>query len=180
MEEVTFQGDREYRELFYKVFVDVCENSKFEETKQYIQHGDTSVYEHSINVAYSSMLWAIRIGCTEHLEELIRGALLHDYFLYDWHESDASHRLHGFTHPKKAFQNAEEHFELTDREKNIIVRHMFPLTPVPPTSTEAYLVCMADKMCSVQETFHTKELRRRFLQVILEAHQWRQEKGYAY
>ena len=37
---------------------------------------------------------------------LIRGALLHDYFLYDWHDKNKPAKFHGFTHPKIAFENA--------------------------------------------------------------------------
>jgi len=78
--------------------------------------------------------------------------LLHDYFLYDWHDPDPSHRLHGFRHPFFALARAEEDFELTPRERNIIVRHMFPLVPVPPTCREAWIVCLADKWCALRET----------------------------
>ena len=34
-------------------------------------------------------------------KSLIRGALLHDYFLYDWHKSDQGHRLHAFFHAER-------------------------------------------------------------------------------
>ena len=81
-----------------------------------------------------------------------RGALLHDYFLYDWHDPDPSHRLHGFRHPFFALANAERDFDLTPRERNVIVRHMFPLVPVPPTCREAWIVCVADKACALRET----------------------------
>ena len=83
---------------------------------------------------------------------MIRGALLHDYFLYDWHEKSDDHRLHGFTHPARALKNAEEIFDLSVVEKDIIKRHMFPLTPVPPAYRESYLVCLADKICSSYES----------------------------
>ena len=174
MKETLIAVDEQYMKLFYQVYIDVCEKSEFEQSKQYIQHGDTTVYEHSINVAYRAMCMAVALGKTGHLEELVRGALLHDYFLYDWHEKDAGHKLHGFYHPQVALKNASRHFDLSKREQVIIKRHMFPLTPVPPTSVEAYLVCMADKVCSVQETFHTKEIRLRFHSIIQEAHRIRQ------
>ena len=51
-----------------------------------------------------------------------------------------------------ALARAEEDFELTSRERNIIVRHMFPLVPVPPTCREAWIVCLADKWCALRET----------------------------
>ena len=84
---------------------------------------------------------------------LIRGALLHDYFLYDWHIKRKGHHFHGFTHPATALRNAEKEYNLGDIERNIISRHMFPLTVVPPMCREAWLVCLADKYCAVKETF---------------------------
>ena len=80
-----------------------------------------------------------------------RGALLHDYFLYDWHLTHE--RWHGFRHPYIALSNASRDFDLTAREKNIIVRHMFPLTPIPPKYRESLLVSTADKICALKEVF---------------------------
>lgn len=37
-------------------------------------------------------------------------------------------------------------------EREIIKKHMFPLTPIPPTCREACLVCLADKICAAKET----------------------------
>ena len=53
---------------------------------------------------------------------------------------------------KDAKRNAEMDYTLSPRVKNIIARHMFPLTPVPPTCTEAWIVCIADKICAIEET----------------------------
>ena len=96
-------------------------------------------------------------------EKLVRGALLHDYFLYDWHQKDPSHRLHGFRHPKTALGNAQRDYYLNWKEKNIIARHMFPLIPVPPQCREAWIVCLADKWCALGETmepmFHVKHFK---------------------
>lgn len=124
-------------------------------TRGFIQHGAVSVYEHVRSVARASSAIASaleRAGVRVDRTSLIRGALLHDYFLYDWHDVDPSHRLHGFTHPACALARAEEDFDLTERERNIIARHMFPLVPVPPTCREAWIVCMADKWCALYET----------------------------
>ena len=71
-----------------------------------------------------------------------------------------SHRLHGFTHPRRALENAAADWELTDRERDIILHHMFPLTPLPPRSREAWVVCLADKLCAVQEMAMTPARRR--------------------
>lgn len=124
-------------------------------TRAFIQHGDVTVYAHVISVAHASVAAADtleRVGVRMDRASLVRGALLHDYFLYDWHDPDPSHRLHGFRHPFFALARAEEDFDLTPRERNIIVRHMFPLVPVPPTCREAWVVCLADKWCALRET----------------------------
>ena len=128
---------------------------RFGLTRSFIQHGDVSVHAHVRSVARASVAIAGtlgRMGIHVDWRSLIRGALLHDYFLYDWHDADPSHRLHGFTHPSTALARAEEDFDLTDRERNIIARHMFPLVPIPPTCREAWIVCMADKACALYET----------------------------
>ena len=48
--------------------------------------------------------------------------------------------------------NAKQYFELTEEEKDAILRHMWPLTPVPPSTRAGYAVTFADKMCCVEET----------------------------
>ena len=109
-------------------------------TRQFIQHGDVTVFAHVNAVAVTAARMAdalAHVGIGTDRSSLIRGALLHDYFLYDWHDPDPSHRLHGFRHPFTALRNAEADFSLTARERNIIVRHMFPLVPIPPTCREA-------------------------------------------
>ena len=117
-----------------------------------MQHGTTSIYRHSLNVAYTSLWMMERWQICLEPKSLVRGALLHDYFLYDWHQKDHSHRLHGFRHPKTALGNAQRDYHLNWKEKNIIARHMFPLIPVPPQCREAWIVCLADKWCALRET----------------------------
>lgn len=121
---------------------------------QFLQHGVTVCLLHSIAVAYYCLALA---GLLKFLrfrrEELFRGALFHDYFLYDWHDPNPAHRLHGFHHPRRAAENAARDLELTELEASIIRHHMFPLTPVPPTCREGLLVCLVDKGCSVYEVF---------------------------
>lgn len=125
---------------------------RFAWEKQYIQHGSTTVYAHSIRVAAISLYLAESLHLTVDRNALIRGALLHDYFLYDWHQKNHGHRPHGFTHPYTALKNAKRDFSLNEVEENIIARHMFPLTPLPPRYIEAWIVCLADKYCAGSET----------------------------
>lgn len=143
--------DREIAEVIAELIA--C--GRFAREADYIQHGDTSVYSHSVNVAMISMHIAMKLAALNIVMDersLIRGALLHDYFLYDWHEADAGHDMHGFTHPYTALKNAEADYELNDIERNIIKRHMFPLIPIPPATFEGWTVCIADKISATKET----------------------------
>ena len=134
---------------------DLRGHSRFQMQRRLYQHGTTTVMRHCVNVAAVSLLLARALRLRVDKQALVRGALLHDYFLYDWHDpSRKGEGLHGFTHPKTALKNAREDFDLSPVEENIIVRHMFPLTPHPPAYREAWLVCAADKYCALQETFH--------------------------
>lgn len=102
-----------------------------------------------------SLIIAKKLHIKVDRKALVRGALLHDYFLYDWHEKGGGHKLHGFRHPYSALRNASRDFKLNNIEENVILRHMFPLTPIPPKCREAWIVCMADKYCSAKETMYT-------------------------
>ncbi|MDO5396459.1 MAG: HD domain-containing protein [bacterium] len=143
----------------FRILERLAENPHMEEMDRYIQHGDTSCLLHTVAVAYYSMKLAEKLRIPVHKRELIRGALLHDYFLYDWHDGKPERKIHGFTHPATAARNADRDFKLKRLEMDIIQRHMFPLTPKPPASREAWLVCLVDKGCSLYETFGRKNYR---------------------
>ena len=49
--------------------------------------------------------------------------------------------------------NADRDFGLNEVEKDIISKHMFPLTIMPPRYRESVLVTLADKWCALCETF---------------------------
>lgn len=125
----------------------------------YFQHGTTTVYKHSRNVAYLCILLARNLEKKLHIQfnynNLLIGAFLHDLFLYDWHEKSASHRLHGFSHPLTASMNAKRMCNVNDEIIKIIRSHMWPLTITKvPTSKEAVLVCLVDKIVALNETMN--------------------------
>ncbi len=129
----------------------LSQSDSFVNMRKYIQHGQTDCLLHSIAVAYFSYAAATFLNLKLDKKSLVKGALLHDFFLYDWHKPDITHRLHGFTHPKTALENALHVWELSDMEKDIIIKHMFPLVPALPRYKESILVCIIDKICSVTE-----------------------------
>ena len=148
----------EREQFFWKEIGAICKASRVEQSKEFCQHGSTSVYQHSLYVTYESCLFAERHQLSVDYAALIRGAFLHDYFLYDWHDKEHVHkRPHGFFHAKAALKNAMEDFELSPKEQNIIKRHMFPLTLIPPRYLEAWIVCYVDKVCSTKETLYRRK-----------------------
>ncbi|WP_044916431.1 MULTISPECIES: HD domain-containing protein [unclassified Butyrivibrio] len=167
-----FERHKKIRELLHKHGKEILSSRSFILSHGFIQHGDMSVYEHSINVADR----ALRINRFLHVKckerELVRGALLHDYFLYDWHKDgkdkgNVHPKLHGFFHPGTALKNASRDFVLTPREKDIIKKHMWPLTIVPPLCREAWVVTLADKYCSTMETLglHKAKIKVKYIDI---------------
>lgn len=143
------------RSLFEKIAEPIVTHHKMLSTKKLIQHGNVSVFAHSLAVAAYSEKLAIKLGIDYDRKSLIRGALLHDFFLYDWHETNnVGDGLHGFAHPNTASKNALRYFRLNNKELDIIRKHMWPLTLTKiPRYKESWLVCIADKYCSLLETF---------------------------
>jgi uncharacterized protein len=144
------------RQYFTTCAREILSSQTVQKMKQYPQHGSTNALCHMVAVAWKAYSIAVSLehkyGIAFDRRSIIRGALLHDLFLYDWHDPNNGHKLHGFSHPYTALKNAERHFFLNGKERNIIKRHMFPFTPIPPRYRESLLVSYADKICSTKET----------------------------
>jgi uncharacterized protein len=120
---------------------------------QYNHHRGKTRLEHVKEVAYLSFLWGKRLSLDS--EAIVRGALLHDLFYYDWlHEGP---RLHGFRHHNIALRNAREITPLTEKEADIIKKHMWPLTVVPPRYMESLVVSLVDTFCSARDYMNVKK-----------------------
>lgn len=143
---------RNYLPLLRRHGRDILGSPGMQLQRGHMQHGRVSVYRHSLAVALMCLKLARGLRMRVNERALVRGALLHDYFLYDWHEKDPSHKWHGFTHPATALRNASRDFDLGKTERDMIAHHMFPLVPSPPRCRESVLLCVADKLCAIQET----------------------------
>lgn len=137
---------------FYRDVMKIARHSVVRQMKKYPHHGNTSCYKHCFRVAYFSYFLCVLAGLRA--EEALRAGMLHDLFLYDWHThaEETGIRFHGLKHPRLALKNAENYFEISDLERDIIVKHMWPLTIIPPRYPEAYIVCLVDKYCCICET----------------------------
>jgi uncharacterized protein len=156
------------KEAFDSISRDILESEIYQQNKKYIQHGTVSIYQHSLAVA--TMCYRLAGAATD-VRALVRAALLHDLFLYDWHDWHRENwkktplwKLHGFIHPPIAAENARKYFHISDKEYAIITSHMWPLTlKAIPKSKEAWLLTLADKLVSIRETVfrHTKQKNER-------------------
>jgi len=141
----------EDRERFDALITQVCLSKNALRMKDFKQHGRVSTYQHCVRVAWRSFCLNLqfRIGGDE--SALVRGAFLHDFYLYDWHHP--GNKRHAVNHPRIAAQNAAQEFSLSSKELNIIAAHMWPLPPTRISrSREGWVVCLADKLCSLYET----------------------------
>lgn len=146
---------------------EIYRSENFQNSNNNLQHGEVSVKRHCEKVAFSALWLARRIRLRVNERELIRGALLHDYFLYDWHDEEHSgfRNLHGFKHPFVALKNASDEYELTEREADIIKKHMWPMTFFPPRFREGWIVTLADKYVSTKESVHFIKMKRKYLEI---------------
>ncbi len=66
---------------------DILEHPRFQQLRTFHHHGlDNSVYDHSVAVAKAAYQIARRMRLSEdETASVVRAALLHDFFGYDWH-----------------------------------------------------------------------------------------------
>ncbi|MDC7244357.1 MAG: hypothetical protein PQJ47_00425 [Sphaerochaetaceae bacterium] len=150
---MTIMKESERRD-FSVLTGEILENPVYCELKNY-HHHEHSIYDHSILVAQYSYKIGLKLQKVISLDmnSLVRGALLHDFFLYDWRKQRPENgRLHAFEHPKEAYQNATVTFgPLTPVEKDIILKHMWPLNIILPKYIETCIVTVVDKIVSSKE-----------------------------
>ena len=145
-------NDAQKRE-FVMLAREVMRSGRYREMKKYYSHSDITVYTHCVKVAYAAYSYAVKHHIKCDLKALVRGALLHDYYLYDWHDPNKGFRWHGFKHHRFALRNAEQDYPLMRREREIIRSHMVPLTFwCVPKCREAWIVSIADKIVATEET----------------------------
>lgn len=146
--ELQFQDEE-----FESIIKDIKENETVQKMKNFRQHYDTSCYEHCLNVSFISYRICKKLKLD--YVAVARASMLHDLFLYDWRKRvDGRKGLHGFTHPKTALLNAEKIFKLSKKEKDIILKHMWPLTVSFPRYAESWVVVLVDKYCAIKESFN--------------------------
>lgn len=137
---------------FELIVSNIIKNSTVQEMKLYKQHYNTSCYKHCFNVAFISYKICKKLNLD--YKAAARAGMLHDLFLYDWRfRQNGRKGLHAFTHPKTALENSTKFFDLSEKEQDIIIKHMWPLTLKFPKYAESFIVTLVDKYSAVAESF---------------------------
>ena len=138
---------------FIELIKDLINNDTVKEMQKYRQHYDVNTFEHCMNVSYISYKICKKLKWD--YKSMARAAMLHDLFLYDWRNSKEELHLdgyHAFVHPKIALENASKLYKLNEKEKDIIVKHMWPVTIAFPKYKETYVITLVDKYSALQES----------------------------
>lgn len=136
---------------YYVVIADLLELDEVRALADFRHHIMTTRWQHCLNVSY----YNYRICRLLRLDAVsaARAGLLHDLYHYDtkrYHKG--THTLgHSSYHPMKALENAERIVEMNDRERDMIEKHMWPVTHRRPKYAETYIITLVDKYCAVIE-----------------------------
>ena len=135
---------------FIEIIRPILEIDEFNDIKRRQHHGITR-YDHSMNVAY--ITYVVCKNLNLNYKEATFAALLHDFFNKEVAMENGYKRL--IDHPKIALKNACKYFDLSDLQKDIISKHMFPITLKSPKYKESLLVSLIDKYSSINERLYT-------------------------
>jgi uncharacterized membrane protein len=159
---MEMNGRQPFEHEYYEIIQDIDGHEEFMKLKDYFHH-NSSIYEHVQKVAYLSYRICKFLKLDYH--SAARGAILHDFFLYDWRNHDvpdlSREKFHGIEHPAIALANAKKYFSLNEIEEDIIKKHMWPLTLVVPKYKESFIVSFADKYLSSKEFIGEFKKRRK-------------------
>jgi uncharacterized protein len=152
------------KEELYSYIKEIIESTIFLKMGEIIHHLESRKM-HVLEVCCYSYLKSLKNKkCNR--RSLAIGSLLHDFFLYDWQKKGDFNfentdikknkvlpNNHGFSHHKIAYGNAVKYFPhlMDEIVKDIILKHMWPLTVYTPKYRESWIVCSADKMCSIKD-----------------------------
>ena len=144
---------------FMRLAAPLLESPMVAKLAEYAHHGNKNRLDHVTEVARLSFYWGRRLSLD--CSVIVRGALLHDLFFYDWFREGP--RLHGLRHHNIALDNARQVTTLEPKEVDVIIRHMWPLTLIPPRYPESLVVCLVDTYCTIKDylVMMRREDRRR-------------------
>ena len=145
--------------VFLQCVGPLLDSEEVSSMKQWRHHFFVTCYQHSLFVSYVAFRLARCFGWD--YRAAARAGLLHDLYLYDSSDRRAHPGIQCLDHPEFALRNAQALCpDLTDKEKNAILSHMFPLAVHLPRCREALVVNLADKICATLEVARLYQTRR--------------------
>lgn len=146
--------DRAFADLcFYGE--DILKSEVFASAFEQVHHHISTVGEHTLHVALKALSIAYDFqdkGISVNIESVVCAALCHDLGILGRHEKFKNNLVCCFKHPIHSADIAKESFPFISYEAyKAIARHMFPATPIPPTTLTGLILIWADKSSSVNE-----------------------------
>ena len=143
------EADDELALDFIRIVSDIVQNSEYRKLRNFTHHMYTTRYQHCLNVAWYSYL----IARKRHLDyvSIARGAMLHDFYLYDRPSDAPIAGRHSDIHPQIALANAEKYFAVNDIMRDVIENHMWPTGCERPKTEEGFIITLTDKYCATLE-----------------------------
>lgn len=161
--------EKQNLENIYQTFL---HDERILKMKDIPMHRGSNCYEHSFKVAKKAVKNAIKLFKKNiDIVVVLIGAILHDYYLYDWRKDRSKRKGHVKNHPKIASANASRDFDIPPEVKEVIETHMWPFNfKQYPHSREAKLVSMADNSVATIEALtsiaYKKKNREKYLAYI--------------
>ncbi len=141
---------------FNYIITDIINNEEFQKLKLITHHGITR-FNHSLRVSYYTFLVSKKLKLN--YVDATRAALLHDFFMDETSDMKTKKALK--EHPKIALKNSKKYFDISKMQEDIILKHMYPITPKMPRYKESWLVDIVDDIASLYEKTYSinKELK---------------------
>ena len=136
--------------VYYNLVKDILNNEDFQTLKNVAHHG-LNRYDHCLRVSYYSYKITKLLSLSP--DEVARAALLHDFFFEnETTYSNQKERLNVlYTHPQIALDNSKKYFELSKKQEDIILSHMFPICQTVPKYLESWIVDIVDDVVALYE-----------------------------
>lgn len=138
---------------FYDCISDIIECTEVEKLKQITHHISTTRFQHCLNVSYYGYIICNKFRLD--YRAAARAGMLHDLFYYDRKEYNSRKTKgqisHSEMHSIIAAENAAKLIDMSEMERDIIEKHMWPLTHKMPRYKESFIISFVDKYCAVLE-----------------------------
>ena len=158
---VLSRKDLSKLEDYFACVKDLLADKNVLSLRNFPHHKGTTRLQHSLNVSYYNYLLCRLFHLNARAGA--RAGLLHDLFFYDRREHTPveGEGWHGVGHPKIAFFNACELFSISQLEGDMILNHMWPLSPRLPHYRETFIITFVDKFCACAEVLTSLFCRAR-------------------